>query len=645
MTQTIPHTLGLRPVFNISAPPFSQSRHGRHAPPVLFHVYTVNADCPHRPSATRLHWCFMFARSTLRLYAASSSYKLHLSSIPIPRTTTAVASRSLSIPPARMAQEFKLKGLSQLDLKNQDKVEAEVEGIEGGKVLVVKVGDQIHAVNANCTHYGAPLKNGVLTPEGRLTCPWHGACFNVKTGDVEDSPAPFALNKFDVVEKNSGVYIKGTDSDIMGGKRRINIKTKPTTQDRVVIVGGGSGAFGAILKLREFSFPGHVTVITPEGLPIDRPKLSKALITDASKLYLQPEEWYADGSIDFQADTVTSVDFNSKSVLTKTGKSLPYTKLILASGGTPRRLPLPGFKDLSNIFVLRTVNDTQAIMNAVGDKGKKIVIVGSSFIGMEVGNALAKENTVSIVGMESAPLERAMGTEIGKIFQNSLEKNGAKFYMNASVDSALPASKLADTAGLSSVGAVKLKDGTELEADLVILGIGVAPATEYLRDNSSVHLLKDGSLSVDENFAVRGLSDVYAVGDIATYPYNGPGGEGKPVRIEHWNVAQNMGRSVGRLIAQPSSKPNPFIPIFWSALGSQLRYCGSPMNGWDDLVVQGEPENGKFAAYYAKGAEIVAVASMMMDPVMVKCAELMRSGKMPSKSEIQGGMDVLQANL
>lgn len=406
----------------------------------------------------------------------------------------------------------------------------------------------------------------------------------------------------------------------------------------------GSGTFGALLKLRELGFPGQITVITNEGYPIDRTKLSKALITDPSKIYLQPEEWYADGSIEFYSDTVTSVDFSAKNVQTKTGKSFPYTKLILASGGTPKQLPLPGFKDLSNIF-LRKISDAQAIVNAVGNKGKKIVIIGSSFIGMEVANALAKENSVTVVGMESAPLERVMGKEAGQIFQRILEKNGAKFYLDAGVESAVPASTVANALGLSSVGAVKLKDGTELEADLVILGIGVAPATEYLRDNPSVKLLDDGSLAVDENFAVKGLTDVYAIGDIATYPYHGPGGNGAPVRIEHWNVAQNQGRSVGQLIAQPSSKPKPFIPIFWSALGSQLRYCGSGAIGWDDLILKGEPENSKFAAYYAKGDQIVAVASMQMDPVMTKSAELMRHGKMPSKSEIQGGQDVLQANL
>ncbi|OAP64510.1 hypothetical protein AYL99_00482 [Fonsecaea erecta] len=546
-----------------------------------------------------------------------------------------------------MTQEFKLKGLDKLDLKDLEKKEVEVEGIDGGKVLLCKVGGQVHALNANCTHYGAPLKLGVLTPEGRLTCPWHGACFNARTGDVEDSPAPLSLNAFDVIEKDGGVYVKGKEADIKGGKRTVNIKTTPSSQEKLIIVGGGSGTFGALLKLRELGYKGHITVITHEGYPIDRTKLSKALITDASKLYLQPEQWYSEGSIEFFPDTVTAVDFDGKTVQTKTGKSFPYSKLILATGGTPRQLPLPGFKDnqLSNIFPLRKVSDVQAIMNAVGDKGKKIVIIGSSFIGMEVANALAKENSVSIVGMESAPLERVMGTEVGKIFQRSLEKNGAKFYLNAGVDSAVPASKLANAVGLSSVGAVKLKDGTELEADLVILGIGVFPETTYLRDNPKIKLEKDGSIAVDENFAVKGLQDVWALGDIATYPYHGPGGNGTPVRIEHWNVAQNMGRTVGQLIAQPGSKPKPFIPIFWSALGSQLRYCGATPNGWDELVLKGEPENGKFAAFYCKGDTVVAMASMMMDPIMVKSAEMMRHGKMLSKSDIQGGKDVLEAAL
>jgi len=169
----------------------------------------------------------------------------------------------------------------------------------------------------------------------------------------------------------------------------------------------------------------------------------------------------------------------------------------------------------------------------------------------------------------------------------------------------------------------------------------VGPATLFLKENKAVELQKDGSLKTNEHFAVSGLKDVYAIGDIATYPYHGPGGDGALTRIEHWNVAQNAGRSVAANIIDPSAAPKPFIPIFWSALGAQLRYCGNTPNGWDDLVLKGQPEEAKFVAYYTKGDTVVAVATMQVDPVMVQASELMRSGKMPSKSEIEKGVDIL----
>jgi NADPH-dependent 2,4-dienoyl-CoA reductase/sulfur reductase-like enzyme len=238
------------------------------------------------------------------------------------------------------------------------------------------------------------------------------------------------------------------------------------------------------------------------------------------------------------------------------------------------------------------------------------------------------------------PMERVMGKQVGKIFRGLLEKNGVKFYMGASVEKATPSKS-----DSSKVGAVHLKDGTTLEADLVIEGVGVAPATEYLKDNQSVQLEKDGSLKTNESFEVQGLKDVYAIGDIATYPYHGPGGNGSPIRIEHWNVAQNAGRSVANSIANPGAKAKPFIPVFWSALGSQLRYCGNTVGGYDDVVVQGDTEKPSFIAYYTQGDTVVAAASMMKDPLVMQTAELMRRKKMPGKKELQRGVDILEINL
>lgn len=229
-------------------------------------------------------------------------------------------------------------------------------------------------------------------------------------------------------------------------------------------------------------------------------------------------------------------------------------------------MPLDGLKsgDLENVFLLRSLVHVQGINKALGDgekSPKKVVVIGSSFIGMEVANCMASQkHNVTVVGMESEPCENIFGPKVGAIFKGILEKNGVKFVMDAQVSHASPSSE-----NKAYVGAVHLKDGKKLEADVVVLGVGVAPATEFLKDNKSVALEKDGSVKVDEHFAVPNLPGVYAIGDIATYPY-----KGSMVRIEHWDVAQNAGRSVAREIAQPNLKPKNFIPVFWSALGSQL---------------------------------------------------------------------------
>lgn len=552
--------------------------------------------------------------------------------------------RSISVSAVRAMPQFKLKDVTSLSLSLGEKKEVEVEGVEGGKVLLLNAGGKIQATGPKCTHYGAPLANGVLTKSGRLTCPWHGACFNGQTGDIENAPALDALPVFKVIEKDGACYIEGDEATIKAGRRKPNFKCGATggaLDNRVVVVGGGSGAIGAIEGLRSQGFSGPITLISNEGyLPIDRTKLSKALITDPTKVQWRDEEWFKSGSVEIVSDEVVDVDLVSKAVITKTKERFIYSKLILATGGSPRNLPLQGFKVLENIFLLRTVHDTKKIVDAIGEKGKKIVVVGSSFIGLEVANAIAADNDVTVVGQESVPLERVMGKEVGAGLQKLLEGKGVKFHMSAGVDKAEPSGT-----NPSKVGSVHLKDGTKLEADLVVLGVGVAPSTGYLRENKVIRLEEDGSLKTDDNFLVAGLKDVYAIGDIASYPYHGPGGQGKYTRIEHWNVAQNQGRVVAQHIVNPSLKADFFTPIFWSALTGQLRYCGNSMHGWDELVLQGNPGEGKFVAYYCKGETVVAMASMGVDPAMAKSAELMKLGAMPSKTDLKDGLDILNVAL
>lgn len=544
-----------------------------------------------------------------------------------------------------MSQEYKIKDLTSLDLKPGEKKEIELEGLDS-KVLLLNAGGKVQAIGPRCTHYGAPLVKGVLSTNGRLTCPWHGACFNAKTGDVEDAPALDALPVFKVTERDGSFYLTGDAETIKAGKRKPTFKassTRSASSQKVVVVGGGSGACGVVEGLREKGFEGGITMITSEGyLPIDRTKLSKALLTDLSKLQWRDEDFYKSASIDVVHDEVTDVDLQNKTVTTKKGEKYPYTKLVLATGGTPKNLPLQGFKVLGNIFTLRTVDDAKKIVDAIGEeKGKKIVVIGSSFIGLEVGGATAAKNDVTIVGMEKAPLERVLGEEVGNIVRKGMEGKGLKFYMSAGVDKAEPSTK-----DQSVVGSVLLKDGTKLEADIVILGVGVSPATTYLRNNNIIKLEDDGSVKTDEVFAAVGVKDVYAIGDIATYPYNGPGGGGRYTRIEHWNVAQNAGRTVASHIVNPTLTPEFFTPVFWSALHSQLRYCGNTTHGYDEVVFQGNTDESKWSAFYCHGEQVVAVVTMGMDPVMAQAAQLMRVGRMPTKSELKpgalmSGLDIL----
>lgn len=459
----------------------------------------------------------------------------------------------------------------------------------------------------------------------------HGACFNTETGDIENAPALDPINTFPVTVKDDGIYITAEEAPLKAGSRVPNIACTPSSDVHVLIVGGGSGTLGAIEGLREKGFKGKVTVLTKEAyLPIDRTKLSKALLTEKSKLQWRDAAHFEKAGVEFHLSTeVESVDLAAHSVKTKDGKEWKYSKVIFATGGTPRRLPMPGFKELGNIFTLRTIGDAEAILSAAGDKD--IVVIGSSFIGLEVGKCLAgKNNNVTIVGMESAPLERIMGAKVGAIFKRQLEQAGVKFRLSASVDDAKPSSS-----DPSKVGSVLLKSGESLPADLVVLGVGVAPATEYLK-GTGIELAEDGSVHVDDHWRIKGVEDAYAVGDIATYPY--AYGDG-PVRIEHWNVAQNAGRQAVLHIAI-RGKPTPFIPVFWSALGAQLRYCGYTAS-FDDVVILGDTEKNKWTAYYTVGDKVVAVASQGTDPVVMQSAELMRRKKMLSKTEVLAGKSVL----
>ncbi|KDQ56956.1 hypothetical protein JAAARDRAFT_35554 [Jaapia argillacea MUCL 33604] len=532
-----------------------------------------------------------------------------------------------------------------------------------GKVLLSRLGDKVHATSAFCTHYGAPLAKGVLTADGRVVCPWHEACFNVCTGDIEDAPAPSALHSFNTHITSGKIYVTADPSKTKSDNKSRAPKLLAegfegsvggTGKHGVVVVGGGSGAFQLVESLREHGFKGPITVLSKEThAPIDRTKLSKSLLSDISKL-----EWRtaADLKIKYGAGLRTGVEVTSISTTAKTvtfssasspsKETIEYDNLVLATGGTPRRLPVEG-NDLKGVFTLRGVGDAKAIDDAISkesDKTTRLVVIGSSFISMElVATVVKRVKSVDVIGMESVPFETVLGKEVGGGIMKFHEGKGVKFHMKAKVGKIVSSGETEGSVG----GVIVESEGQEpqtIAADVVIMGVGVAPATSYLLPENSKGfegvLEKDGGVKVDEYLRVKGVDGVYAIGDIAVYPQHGTG---ESRRIEHWNVAGNHGRAVGKTIA---GEPQPFvkIPVFWSAQGQQLRYCGVGA-GFDDVIIKGDPGEMKFIAYYVKNNKVVAVASMQNDPVVSKASELLRLGLMPSPEELRSGADLLAVDI
>ncbi|ELU42680.1 flavoprotein [Rhizoctonia solani AG-1 IA] len=425
---------------------------------------------------------------------------------------------------------------------------------ENGHVLLSKIGDKIHATSAFCTHYGVRSK-GVLTKDG----PWHGACFQVCSGDIEDAPAPDALHSFKAEIKDGKIVVTANpEHTTKEGKSRapkLASVSANSNEPGVVIVGGGSGGLFTVESLREVQYCYFFLLASEQDYaPIDRTKLSKALITDPSKIeFRKPEVLKERYGVNFRSGTVSNSAF----------LSVPAPLCNAVEGA-----------DLGNVFTLRQIGDAKQI-DEVLKEGKKIVFVGSSFISMELVVVASKRKLASldVIGMEEVPFENILGKEVGAGLMKYHKSQGVNFHMQAKVK------KLSGNTNVSSV-TITDSSGSDktLEADAVIMGIGVAPATEFLKSGPFT-LEKDGGIAVDEYLRVKGFEDagVYAIGDIAHYP----------------QVANNHGRAVGKTIA---GSPQPFkkVPIFWSALveGQQLRYCGIGA-GHEDVIIKGNPDEMK----------------------------------------------------
>jgi NADPH-dependent 2,4-dienoyl-CoA reductase/sulfur reductase-like enzyme/nitrite reductase/ring-hydroxylating ferredoxin subunit len=495
------------------------------------------------------------------------------------------------------------------------------------KVLLTNVNGEIHALGAFCTHYGAPLEDGVLS-SGRIICPWHQAAFDAISGDLLEPPACEALPRYEVRLEGDNIVVMIPENLAPG--RMPEMKTKDSNADgrTFIIIGAGAASFMAAQTLRQEGFTGRLTMISAEEeLPYDRTALSKPYLQgkmEKEGLPLRQSDFYSKFGIELLLNSrVVEVEAAKKSLTLETGKTLKYDKLLLASGATPRTLSVPGH-DLQGIFVLRSRADADSIIAAAA-AAPRVAIIGSSFIGLETAFSLTVRGlAVTVISNEALPFERQFGKQIGELFLKAHQAKGVIFKLNSAVSR---------FEGKRKVEAVPLENGERLTADLVVVGIGVRPATDYLK---GFPIEQDGSVKADRFLQVR--EDVYAAGDIVTYPDSA---SGQWRRLEHWRTALQQGRAAARNML---GKETPFdgVPFFWTnQAGLGLRYVGYAKS-WDEIVVNGELSKD-FLAFYVEKDKIAAVAGMKRDRDMIAVHELMRRGKMPEMGELKRQKFNLQA--
>jgi NADPH-dependent 2,4-dienoyl-CoA reductase/sulfur reductase-like enzyme/nitrite reductase/ring-hydroxylating ferredoxin subunit len=483
--------------------------------------------------------------------------------------------------------------------------------LEGKAVLVSRVDGQYYATGGKCAHYSAPLHEGVLRGH-TVMCPWHHACYDVRSGERLEPPALNDLAHFSLRIENGDVIVSLPQDN----KQDPQGKANPELQETFVIVGGGAAGSAAAEALRRANFEGKIIILSSvPDTPIDRPNLSKDYLEGIAKpewMPLRGASWYAQRDIDLRLNIqVKRLDPASQTLHLENGESLHYDKLLLATGANPRHLRDVSGANLKGIHSLRSKADADAIIQTV-ETGKRVVIIGASFIGMEVASSLAhgRGAIVSVVAPEKIPFDRILGDDIGRIFQKEHESHGIQFHLGDSVASFIEKN--------GTVSSVELKSGKTLDADFVVVGIGVIPATDFLRDSGLRLDEKDGSVRVD-NHLQSSHANIFAAGDIARY------GDGAGTRIEHWRVAQQQGIVAAQNILGKAADINAHVPFFWTTQwGITLNYVGHAEK-WDEIIYRGSPEQKDFLAFYVSNGKLLAAAGCNRDQDLIAIEFLMQN--------------------
>jgi len=459
-------------------------------------------------------------------------------------------------------------------------------------VLVSRIDDELFAVSATCTHYGGALADGLLGQDV-VRCPLHHACFSLKTGEALRAPALDPLDRWKVDIQGDLVFVR--EKLPTSSLRKASTQTEV---EKIVIVGGGAAALACAIELRKLGYARAITMLSADDdPPYDRPNLSKDYLAGTAPeewIPLRSSQWYRDHAIELRLGLeVTAIDSEARSVHCSSGESFQFDRLLLATGSEPNRLSSPGF-ERDNVFTLRSLSDARAIIGQA-KAGTRAVIIGSSFIGLEAAAALRKRGvTVDVVSPEHVPFERVFGAELGELFKTLHEDNGVRFH-------------LGKTAASFNGRSVFLADGRQIEADFMLVGIGVRPRLAVAEEAGLD--VADGVLV--DRFLETSAPGIYAAGDIANYP---DPATNERLRIEHWTVAERQGQ-IAAANMLGLRKTLDSAPFFWTEqYGVVVRYVGHSSRAEEIRVVGDLARHDATVRYYETGRHR-ASASVNRDKV------------------------------